>query len=125
MTNPLDTTDGPRGGGPWLPGETRTIVGRGKNGAEKILHITRTDRDFVYDFCDASNAAMSQDARDRGLEYYVVNGEMRLGHSAESMRKNAREAESRLETERARHNRLQLEAERQRNAYQHEPEPAE
>lgn len=110
-------------GRPWLPGETRTIVGRAKNGAEKVLHVTRTERDFVYDFCDASNAAMSPEARERGLEYYVVNGEMRLGHSAESMRDNARKAESRLETERARHNRLQLEAERQPNAYQ--PEPVE
>lgn len=125
MTNPLDGTGGNGPRGPWRIGETRVIHGKAKSGAEKTLHVTRTDREFVYDFCDASNAAMSAEARARGLEYYVVNGEMRLGHSAESMRRNAREAESRLESERARYLRMQLEADRRGNAWQDEPEPAE
>lgn len=99
------------------PGDVFTWSAGGK---DFTLH--RTERDYVFDLCDAYNAARPQDVIDRGVEWYVApNGELRIGTTDEWTRKNLKRAESRLETERARHNRLQLEAERARNAFVDEP----
>jgi hypothetical protein len=108
------------GGGDLKPGETRTILAKDKHGnVLKTMILTRTERPYVYDLCDCYNAYRTQDAIDRGVEWFVApNGELRIGTSAEWTAKNLRREERRLETERARHNRLTLEAERRSNAYQ-------
>jgi len=111
------------GGGDIPPGETRTWHARDKDTKEivKTFTLLRTQRDYVYDLCDAYNNARTQDAIDRGVEWFVApNGELRIGTSDDWSRKNHREAASRMETERARHNRMQLEVARSNNAYQDE-----
>ncbi len=66
---------GSRAVGPMAIGETRTFIALGKP-----IVITRTHRSYAHDLCDAYNEAMSDQARDRGLEYYVDgNGSVRLG----------------------------------------------
>lgn len=118
MANPLGTGTTYGGGGDIPPGETRIVHAKDKFGnIVKTITIYRTERDYVYDLCDAYNAARSESARRAGAEWFVANGALLLGHSAGSMRENTRQIESRTETERARHTRKQLE--------RREPEPAE
>ena len=90
------------------PGDTWAFTA-----GDKTLTITRTTREYVHDLCDAYNAARSDDAMARGVEWYVTPaGELRIGSSADASRRITRQIESRLETERARHNRRSLEAAR-------------
>lgn len=79
MANPLKGADegstSSRAVGPMAIGETRTFVALGKP-----IHVTRTHRAYAYDLCDAYNEAMSDAARDRGLEYFIDgNGHVKLG----------------------------------------------
>lgn len=118
MTNPLDGPP-PSQGRDLRPGETRVVHAKDKSGnVIKTITVHRTEREYVYDLCDAYNDARPADAEDRGVEWYVApNGELRIGTSAEWTRDNLKREAGRLETERARHIRLTLESERQRNAY--------
>lgn len=104
------------------PGETRTILAKDKSGnVIKEIVVHRTEREYVYDLCDAYNEARSNDAKERGAEWYVApNGELKLGDSSAWSKARHRQIESRNETERARFNRMQLEAARRLNAYQPE-----
>lgn len=123
MKNPLDTGDGGTTFQADLaPGETRTIHAKDRSGnIVKTITVHRTEREYVFDLCDAYNAARSEDARQRGLEWYVApNGELKLGDNAAWSKRNAERIESRNETERARHNRLMLEHARRDNAFQPE-----
>lgn len=99
------------GGGDLPPGMTRMVEAKDKSGnILKTLTVYRTDRDYVYDLADAYNAGMDASARQRGAQWQVGhNGELKLGYSDESMRENRRQNMSRMETERARYIRHQLE----------------
>jgi hypothetical protein len=99
------------GGGNIPPGETRIIEAKDKSGnLVKTYTIYRTNREYVHDLCDAYNAGMDPSARQRGLEWFVApSGELKLGDSAEWSRGNRKRNEQRLETERARYLRRQLE----------------
>jgi hypothetical protein len=116
------TDDEGCGPGDIRPGETRTILAKDKSGnILKTMTLFRTERDYVHDLCDCYNAHRSQEIIDRGLEWFVApNGELKLGDNAAWSRANLKRIESRNETERARHNRLSLEAERRANAYERE-----
>lgn len=122
MANPLKV--GTDGGGPGdiPPGETRVIHAKDKSGnILKTITVRRTERDYVHDLCDGYNRARSQEVIDRGLEWFVApNGELKLGDNAGWSRANLKRIESRNETERARHNRLSLEAARAANNYERE-----
>lgn len=122
MANPLDTGLPSTGGRDLKPGETRTFPAKDKQGnVVKTITVLRTDRNYVFDLCDAYNQARTREAEDRGVEWFVAaNGELRIGTADAWSRANFKQIESRKETERARHNRLQLEAARAANAYQRE-----
>lgn len=91
-------------------GEQRTWHAKDKQGnITKTFTLTRTARDYVHDLCDAYNAARSRDAIERGVEWFVHNGALLIGHSSDAMRQNTKHIESRTETERARFVRKQLE----------------
>lgn len=123
-TNPLvdRRESGGTGGGDISPGETRTILAKDKQGnILKTMTLYRTDREYVYDLCDCYNAHRTEAAKERGVEWYVApNGELKIGDSAAWSRRHAKQAESHNETERARFNRMQLEAARRESAYQGE-----
>lgn len=79
MTNPL-TMDRPAssgGNGPMNPGDIRTVVAKDPKTGEiiKTIHIRRTAGDYVYDLCDAYNAARTRD----DIEWFVANGTLHLG----------------------------------------------
>jgi hypothetical protein len=75
----------------------------------------------VFDLCDCYNEARSGEAKERGLEWFVApNGELKLGDNAGWSRSNLKRIESRNETERARHNRMTLEAARAALTYERE-----
>jgi hypothetical protein len=99
------------GGGDLPPGATRTIIVRDKQGSEvKTITVYRSNRPYAEDLCDAYNASMSPQARERGLLWFVApSGELRLGDNEAWSRANAKRIESRRETERARFVRHQLE----------------
>lgn len=122
MANPLASGGSNGGGGDLRPGETRTILAKDKQGnILKTMTLYRTERDYVHDLCDGYNRARSQEVIDRGLEWFVApNGELKLGDNAGWSRANLKRIESRNETERARHNRLSLEAARAANSYERE-----
>ena len=111
------------GGGDLKPGESRTILAKDKQGnILKTMTLYRTTREYVYDLCDCYNAHRTEEAKERGVEWYVgPSGELKIGDSAAWSRHHAKQAEGRNETERARFNRMQLEAARRLNAYQDEP----
>jgi hypothetical protein len=95
------------GGGGLHVGETRTIVDA-KSGRTWTVH--RTTRDYVYDLCDAYNVQLSPAVRSIGLQWYVTpSGELKLGDNAEWSRHNSRQIAQRMETERSRFIRRQLE----------------
>jgi hypothetical protein len=104
------------------PGETRTILAKDKSGnILKTMTLHRTERDYVFDLCDCYNKGRTDEAKDRGLEWFVApNGELKLGDNAAWSRANLKRIESRNETERARHNRMTLEAARAANGYERE-----
>jgi hypothetical protein len=113
-------TDGIRGGGgsDIKPGETRSWDARDKDGNYiKTITLVRTERDYAHDLCDAYNASRS---RPDILWFVTPTGELRLGDDPDWSRRNLRQIESRTETERARHNRLQLETARRANGYERE-----
>lgn len=78
MTNPL-TMDRPAastGAGLMKPGDIRTIFVKDKDGSiTKTVTLRRTARDYVYDLCDAYNAARTRD----DIEWFVANGTLQLG----------------------------------------------
>jgi hypothetical protein len=119
MGNPL-SGDADCSGSALKPGDVRTWSAKDKSGnVIKSFKLTRTTREYVYDLCDAYNEARTKEVEDRGVEWFVApNGELRIGTSDDWSRKNLKQAESRNETGRARHNRLTLEAARRANAYQ-------
>lgn len=121
-SNPFDKHRDSSSDGELRPGETRTILAKDRQGnILKTMTLVRTERDYVHDLCDCYNNHRTQDAIDRGVEWFVApNGELRIGTADDWSRKNHRQIESRNETERARHNRMQLEAARRDNAYQPE-----
>lgn len=104
------------------PGEARIIQAKDRSGnVIKMITLHRTDRPCVHDLCDAYNDARTDEAIERGIEWFVApNGELKIGDSNDWSRKNLKRIESRNETERARHNRMQLEAARRANAYERE-----
>lgn len=59
------------------PGESRTYTARDPKTGDVVKEITihRTTRDYVYDLCDAYNAARLY----ADTEYFVLNGEVKLG----------------------------------------------
>ncbi len=80
-----------------------------KSGAEKTVVQVRTSRSYAEDLCAAYNESLSEQARARGLEWFVTPaGELKLGDSAAWSRANAKRNESRNETERARYLRNEL-----------------
>jgi hypothetical protein len=83
------------------PGETRTWHARDKDTKEiiKTFVLTRTERDYVYDLCDAYNDARTQDAIERGVEWFVHNGELRIGTSDAWSRANHKRIEQQKQTE--------------------------
>lgn len=110
MANPLKSAENFFGTGDIPPGETRIVYAKDKQGnIIKTIEILRTERDYVYDLCDAYNAARSPAPLSAGVEWYVANGALLIGHSFEAMKANARRTERRNETERARFNRNYLE----------------
>jgi hypothetical protein len=107
--NPLVTGREGGGSGDLPPGDTRIIDVKDKSGnVIKTITVYRTEREYIYDLCDAYNASRSAHAKGQGIECYAAGGSLHIGHSFESMRANARRIESRNETERARFIRHQL-----------------
>lgn len=111
MANPLATTGMGSSGGDLPPGGVRVIEARDKSGnIVKTVTVYRTDREYVYDLRDAYNAALSPAARERGAEWIVTpTGELKLGDNEEWSRHNRRAVAQRMETERSRFLRRQLE----------------
>src|SRR5687768_16810575 len=73
MANPLRSADNCTGGGDLKPGETRTILAKDKQGnIVKTMTLYRTDREYVYDLCDCYNAHRTEEAKERGVEWYVA-----------------------------------------------------
>ncbi len=71
--------------------------------------INRTPQTYAQDLADAYNTSMSDEAKARGMEWFVTPaGELKLGDNAAWSRANAKRDESRRETERARHLRHEL-----------------
>lgn len=92
------------GGGdaPMKPGETKVIHVKDKaTGAiTKTITLHRTTRPYVEDLCDAYNDAMSESARQRGLLWYVANGELKLGDHLDFNRWKTGQIEAQTERER-------------------------
>lgn len=77
------------------PGETLTV-----SAGDRVQTVVRTSRNYIYDLCDAANAACS--APDR-LEWYVTpNDTLALRHRPENSRKVAEAQAIRQARERAR-----------------------
>jgi hypothetical protein len=76
MNNPLGRGEQPRMKTNLRAGDRMTITGTSKDGKHsKTIHITRTDRPYVDDFCDAANA----DCAHPEAQWVVgVNGNMHL-----------------------------------------------
>lgn len=92
---------GSGGNGPMKPGDVRIVeVKDGHGSIIKTITIHRTNRPYAEDLCEAYNAAMSQGARDRGLEYRVLNGEVKLGYSYEFSAAHTKHLERQAESER-------------------------
>lgn len=89
-------------GGPMQPGEIKIIHVKDSSGQiVRTVTIHRTARDYAYDLCDAYNEAMSEDARRRGLEYYVTNsGEVKLGDRQDWTRQHTIELARKAEHDR-------------------------
>lgn len=85
-------------------GETRTVFAKDKNGEIiKTFHITRTNRAYAYDLADAYNAAMPDQQRRMGLEWFVLpSGELKLGEAQGYSEHKTRELEREREQERRR-----------------------
>lgn len=84
--------------GEMQPGGTRTIHD-GKSG--RIWTVTRTNRPFAHDLCDAYNDGMSDEARRRGLRWFVNQaGEVKLGDDPNWTRHHTGEIERGHERER-------------------------
>ena len=106
MSNPLLSAGRTQDSGSLQPGETRTIHDL-KSGRTWTVH--RTTRDYVYDLCDAYNVELSPALRNNGLQWFVTpSGELKLGDNAEWSRHNRREIAQRMESERSRFIRRQL-----------------
>lgn len=103
------------GAGPMKPGDTRTIHANDKDGTViKTITIHRTERLYAEDLCDAYNVAMSDDARRRGLAWYVTSaGEVKLGDSEDFTRWKTERSAQRRERERQDWKRAQHRAERE------------
>lgn len=86
MTNPLLERSRPIGG-PMVPGDVRTFTARDPKTGEvtKEITIRRTNREYAYDLCDAYNEARPHGA----MEYFVFNGEVKLGFPSNGQRPRA------------------------------------
>lgn len=86
---------GSGGDGPMEPGDVRIVEVKDRNGqVTKTITIHRTDRAYVYDLCDAYNAARTR----QDIEWYVsAAGELKLGEPGDWTRNHtdhlARKAE--------------------------------
>lgn len=89
-------------GGPMQPGEIKIVHVKDSSGQIiRTVTIHRTTRAYAYDLCDAYNEAMSEDARRRGLEYYVTPaGEVKLGDRQDWTRQHTRDIARKAEQER-------------------------
>jgi len=117
--NPLSARREEQGGsGELKPGETRTILAKDKQGnILKTMTLYRTSREYVYDLCDCYNEHRTNDAKERGVEWYVTPaGELKIGDNAAWSKHHAREIAARTETERSRFIRHQLENARGQDA---------
>lgn len=85
-------------------GETRTVFAKDKGGEIiKTIHVTRTNREYVYDLADAYNRAMPDVQRRMGLEWFVLpSGELKLGEARGYSEHRTRELEREREQERRR-----------------------
>lgn len=93
LDGPVNASAVGSSGGPMRPGETRTI----SIPNDKGITITRTNRPYVHDLCDARNAANKRE----DLEWYVSpNGELRLRYTATFEAENTRRIAERYEVER-------------------------
>lgn len=80
-----------------------------KLGIDRPITLTRTDRDFVFDLCDAYNNSMEESARRRGMQWIVLpTGDLKLDFSVDASRQVTQRIENRKETERAAFIRHQL-----------------
>lgn len=91
MTNPLGEGSA-RHTRHWAVGETRMV------GGDTKIPVTRTDREFVYDLRDAYNAARTSNE----TEWFVHNGQLRLGVPDSASLEITRRIERDKEAERAR-----------------------
>lgn len=88
-----------------VAGDIRTVA---DSASGKVIAIHRTSRPYAFDLCDAYNAAMSEDARQRGLEWYVsASGEAKLGDSAAWQSRHTNDLARGAETDRQQHIRAQ------------------
>lgn len=104
MANPLGGSGGTGDDGSLRPGESRSYTAKDKKTGEEARQFTvhRTDRPYVFDLCDAYNASLKPEARERGLQWRVLpNGELKLEFSDEAARKITKQIEIDLETERS------------------------
>lgn len=77
----------------WPEGETRLI---GK--APDQIPVTRTNREYAYDLCDAYNANRTRD----DIEWYVHDGQVLLGTPLRAGLETSRRIERDKEAERTR-----------------------
>lgn len=83
MANPF-VLDRPFTAAPMEPGDVRTYTATDPKTGEVVKTITvrRTRREYCYDLCDAYNEARPHG----GMEYFVVNGEVKLGFPSNGQR---------------------------------------
>lgn len=87
------------------PGESTAFAG-----GAKTVTLTRMDRPYAEDLVDGYNTSMSENGRKHGLFWRVTAaGELKLDFADEASREFRRQQAARLESERAKFIRLQLE----------------
>jgi len=62
-------------GGKMRIGEQRTLTARDKETREiiKTYTLTRTDREYIYDLCDAYNDGRTEDQKHSGIEWFITS----------------------------------------------------
>lgn len=92
------------------PGEKKTWTVKDKDtgAVVRTVNLTRSNRPYVYDLCDAYNDSMAADAVARGCRWEVMpNGELKLGYPQSFTDENTTKLKAEAERERQQYNHRQ------------------